>query len=164
MSFRWEKLAVQQALRYFHNDIAGRHVIVYSDCKALCHAFKSSTSQDLEPLVKAHLLVIRQWTRDIQAKDNMMADFLSRAHTVRKNYVAKSADPDLEAAIHEINIDKLEMVSLQTLSPKALADAQALCSPMPCHKNGNKPKSIKMGYHTINTSNCFVKFHKTNGP
>ena len=82
----------------------------------------------------------------------------------QKNYVAKSADPDLEAAIHKINVDELEMVSLQTLSPKALADAQALCSPMPCHKNGNKPKSIKMGYHTINTSNCFVKFHKTNGP
>ena len=126
MSFRWETLAVQQALRYFHNDIASRHVTFYSDCKALCHAFKSSTSQDLEHLAKAHLLVIRQWTRDIQAKDNMMADFLSRAHTVRKNYVAKSADPDLEAAIHEINVDKLEMVSLQTLSPKALAEAQAL--------------------------------------
>ena len=114
--------------------------------------------------MKAHLLVIRQWTRDIQAKDNMMADFLSRAHTVKNNYVTKSADPDLEAAIHEINVDKLEMVSLQTLSPKALADAQALCRPMPCHKNGNKPKSIKMGYHTIDALNCFVKFHKTNGP
>ena len=71
--------------------------------------------------MKAHLLVIRQWTRDIchiEAKNNMMADFLSRAHTIRKNYVTKSADPDLEAAIHEINIDELEMVSLQTLSPQ----------------------------------------------
>ena len=40
-SFRRETLAVQQALRYFHHDIAGRHIVVFSDCKALCHAFKS---------------------------------------------------------------------------------------------------------------------------
>ena len=49
-SFRRETLAEQQALRYFHTDIAGRHVVVYSDCKAFCHAFKSATSQDHDHL------------------------------------------------------------------------------------------------------------------
>ena len=76
-SFRRETLAVQQALRYFNTDIAGRHVVVFSDCKALCHAFKSETSQDYDPLAKAHLVEIGQWTRDIQhieAKNNQMAD------------------------------------------------------------------------------------------
>ena len=55
-SFRRGTLAVQQALRYFHNDIAGRHVVIYSDCKALCQAFKSTTSQDHDPLARAHLI------------------------------------------------------------------------------------------------------------
>ena len=46
-----------------------------------------------------------------------MADYLSRSDTIGKNYIAEAADPDLEAGVYS-----LEMVSLQTLSPKALAD------------------------------------------
>ena len=41
---------------------------------------------------------------------------------VCKNYPTSAADPD-----HEVGVEVLEIVSLQTLSPKALADAQALC-------------------------------------
>ena len=41
---------------------------------------------------------------------------------VCKNYPTSPADPDLEAGVKVLKI-----VSLQTLSPKALADAQALC-------------------------------------
>ena len=40
-----------------------------------------------------------------------------------------TADPDLEAGVK-----LLEIVSLQTLSPKALADAQALCKQVERHK------------------------------
>ena len=61
-SFHCETLAEQQALRYFHTDIAGRPVVVYTDCKDLCHAFKSATSQDHDPLARAHLIEIGQWT------------------------------------------------------------------------------------------------------
>ena len=78
---RCETLAERQALRYFHTDIAGRHVVVYTDCKDLCHAFKSATSQDHDPHARAHLIEIGQWTRDIrhiEAKKNMMADYLSK--------------------------------------------------------------------------------------
>ena len=46
----------------------------------------------------------------------MMADYLS------KKLKTSAADSDLEA-----EVKALEMVSLQTLSLKALADAQALC-------------------------------------
>ena len=41
---------------------------------------------------------------------------------VCNNYPTSAADPDLEAGVKV-----LEVVSLQTLSPKALADSQALC-------------------------------------
>ena len=41
---------------------------------------------------------------------------------VCKNYLTSAEDPDLEA-----RVKALEIVSLQTLSPKALANAQALC-------------------------------------
>ena len=84
-SFRRETYAVQQALRYFHHDIAGRHVVVFSDCKALVHSFQSPTTQDYDPLAKAHLIEIGQWTRDIrhlEAKNNAMADYLSRSNTI----------------------------------------------------------------------------------
>ena len=53
----------------------------------------------------------------MEAKKNLMADYLSRSDTIGKNYIAEAADPDLEAGVYS-----LEMVSLQTLSPKALAD------------------------------------------
>ena len=112
-------LQCSRLLRYFHTDIADRHVVVYSDCKALCHTFKSATSQNHDPLARAHLIEIGQWTRDIhhiEAKKNMMADYLS------KKLKTSAADSDLEA-----EVKALEMVSLQTLSLKALADAQALC-------------------------------------
>ena len=126
-SFRRETLAVQQALRYFHNEIAGRHVVVYTDCKALTHAFKSETAQEHDPLAKAHLVEIGQWTRDvrhIEAKDNQMADFLSRSDTIGKNHLL----PD------KLDLDALEEVSLKTLNPKALADSQALCNEVKSHK------------------------------
>ena len=48
-----------------------------------------------------------------------------------------------------IDIEALEEVSLQTLSPKALAESQALCQEVKCHQEGNAPKSTKMGFHTI---------------
>ena len=154
-------------LSYFHSNIAWRHVIVHSDCKALCHAFKSSTSQDHNPLAKAHLVGIVQWThniRHIEVKNNMMADFFVKSTHYRKKYVAESADPDLKAAIYEINIDELQMVSLQTLSPKALTHAQALCSQVQCHKNGNKPKSVKMGFHTIDCIKLFCEVSQNPWP
>ena len=77
---------MQQALRYFHTDIACRHVVVYTDFKDLCHAFKSATSQDHDPLARANLIEIGQWTQDIrhvEAKKNMMADYLSKKQYIK---------------------------------------------------------------------------------
>ena len=49
--------------------------------------------------------------------------------TVSKNYPTSAADPDLVA-----EVKALQMVSLQTLSPKTLADAQALRKQVKSHK------------------------------
>ena len=97
-SFRRETLAVQQALRYFHDKIAGRHVVVYLDCKALVQAFQSPTSQDYDPAAKAHLVEIGMWTREIKhldAKSNQMADYLSRSSLIGKNYLPPDKEDDL---------------------------------------------------------------------
>ena len=94
VSFRRETLAVQQALRYFHDDIAGRHVTVFSDCKALVHMFQSPTSQDPDPHAKAHLIEIGQWTKDVRridAKRNQMADYLSGSEVLGSSYTNEEA-------------------------------------------------------------------------
>ena len=164
-SFRRETLAVQQALRYFHDDIAGRHVTVYSDCKALVHAFKSPTSQDYDPLAKAHLVEIGQWTRDIEhieAKKNQMADFFSRSYGNKIGRAYSHLSEDETTVVSPISLSALEEVSLQTLSPKALAESQALCPIIKCHKEGNAPKSVKMGYHTIDGYSIYCEV--TNDP
>ena len=142
-SFRRETYAVQQALRYFLDDIAGRHVVVFSDCKALVQAFQSNSSQDYDPKAKAHLVEIGQWTKDlrhIEAKDNQMADYLSRAETMGENYKVPAAELDVEA---------LEEISLQTLNPRALAESQARCEEVKAHQNGNLPDKVKMGFHEV---------------
>ena len=129
-------------------------VVVFSDCKALCHAFKSETSQDYDPLAKAHLVEIGQWTRDIrhiEAKNNQMADWLSRPNTIGKNYLHPTEEGD------SLDIDALEQVSLHTLTPKALAEDQALCPDVKCHKKGNLPKGFKMGFEEIDVYEIYCE-------
>ena len=67
-----------------------------------------------------------------------MADYLSRAK-VGDNFVHPN----------NLEIEALEQVSLSTLSPKALADSQAICPEVKSHKMGNMPKSVKMGVETV---------------
>ena len=124
--------------------------MVFSDCKALVQAFQSPTSQDYDPKAKAHLVEIGQWTRDlrhIEAKNNKMADFLSRPSTIGENYVHPES----------LDIEALEEVSLRTLSPKALADSQALCGEVKSHKIGNMPKSAKMGVEVVDGVELFCE-------
>ena len=72
--------------------------------------------------------------RHIEARNNQMADFLSRSDTIGKSHLL----PD------KLDIEALEEVSLRTLEPKALADSQAICPEVKSHKEGNHPKSVKL--------------------
>ena len=51
-TFLWELFAIQQAVRHFLPDFEGRHLIIYTDHKALLGAFKSTSSQDYDPIAK----------------------------------------------------------------------------------------------------------------
>ena len=55
-------------------------------------------------------------------------------------------------------------MSLQTLSPKALADGQALCEEVKSHKIGRCPKSVKMAFHEIDGINLFCEMSNPDQP
>ena len=74
-----------------------------------------------------------------------MADFLSRSETIGDFYTELTDDSIQDP----VDIAALEQVSLQTLSPKALAESQALCPEVKCHADGNGPKSVVMKPHVI---------------
>ena len=83
-----------------------------------------------------------------------MADFLSRSIGDKVGKFYTNPEPDEDSVQEVLNVNSLEFssleeVSLQTLSPKALAESQALCPVVKCHKEGNGPKSVKMGNHKI---------------
>ena len=97
-------------------------MVCCSDCKAFVQAFKSPTSQEYDPIARAHLIEIGKWTGDlrhIEAKDNQMADYLSRAGTVGTAYI----EEEESLKIDSVFLEALEEVSLRTLTPKALAEA-----------------------------------------
>lgn len=61
-------------------------------------------------------------------------------------------------------MEALEKVSLQTLSPKALAQSQALDEEVRCHKAGNAPKSVKMAFFDIDGIPIFCEVSKDPRP
>ena len=89
-----------------------------------------------------------------------MADFLSRPHTIGKHYVEEAE----ESGSVTVDLAALERVSLQTLSPRALAESQAKCPQVACHKDGNGPKSAKMGWHKIDDIDIFCEVSKDPRP
>lgn len=78
-----ELLAIFKSIKYFRKLFEGQPLTVYTDHKALCHAFSKLGKQDKEtPRRTRHLLFISEFTVDIQhisGKDNIVADTLSRS-------------------------------------------------------------------------------------
>lgn len=81
-----ELLAIYKSIKYFRKLFEGRSLTVYTDHKALCHAFSKIGKDDKEtPRRTRQLLFISEFTVDIQhisVKDNIVADTLSRVETV----------------------------------------------------------------------------------
>ena len=79
--FRRELYAIQQSMRKFLPEFDGRHLVVYTDHKALLGAFKHPSSQVHNPIASNQISEICQWTNDIrflEGKSNVVADWLSR--------------------------------------------------------------------------------------
>ena len=80
-TYRRETFAVQQGLRHFHDEIAGRDVVVFTDHKPLVQAFKAPNPPNHDVIAQQHLFEISQWTNDVRfiaGKSNIVADMLSR--------------------------------------------------------------------------------------
>merc|ERR1711989_276746 len=80
-TFRRETYAVQQALRHFHAEISGRHLVIFSDHKPFVQAFASERPPQHDQIAYNQLMEIAQWTSDVRhlpGKLNWVADSLSR--------------------------------------------------------------------------------------
>merc|ERR1711951_208147 len=80
-TFRRETYALQQAIRHFHTEIEGRHLIVWTDHNPLVQAFRSPQAQKHDVIALQHINEISQWTSDVRfisGRANAVSDFLSR--------------------------------------------------------------------------------------
>ena len=139
---RKELLAAQSGLRYFINEIYGRHCIIYSDHAPLVLAFKNPLGFQLhDPVAQRALMEIGQFTKDIRhiaGKQNVGSDFLSRIPSELKG-----------SAYDEICSASVEGHKLECLSPKVLKEAQENCA---------ETKKITAGLHPPSLEFKQVKF------
>jgi transposase InsO family protein len=136
--FRRELYAVQQAMRHFGPETDGRHVMVHTDHKALIGAFKSTTSQQYDPIAMNHIQEIAQKTSDIRflsGKANCVADLLSRPWNVPLGKDYQLPTPEEVAAVE---------VAFEMVDHKAMSKDQAKCKDTAAHREGKHPRNVKM--------------------
>ena len=83
--YRREMLALSQSIRHFHEEIAGRHLVCFTDHLPIVQAFKAPDAQNHDIVAQNHLNEIAQWTSDIRfvaGKSNQAADAFSRPDDV----------------------------------------------------------------------------------
>ena len=138
-TFRRELLAVKEAMRHFQPETEGRHVIIFTDHKALLGAFKSPSSQAHDPIAANHIQEVTAFTNDIRfiaGKANAVADWLSRPPEVPLGTAYQLFSP--------AEISSLQRVALNYMQPEAIAKDQAKCPDVKAHRKGQRPKAVKM--------------------
>ena len=65
-TFKRELYAVQQSMRYFHQDFVSRHLVIWSDHQPLVDSFKSPDLQKNDPVALAQMAEIGQFSHDIR--------------------------------------------------------------------------------------------------
>ena len=136
---RKELLAAQAGVRYFINEIYGRHCTIYSDHAPLVMAFKNPQGFQLhDPVAQRALMEIGQFTKDIRhiaGHKNVGSDFLSRIPPEARGseYDERHLSP-IAASI--------EGHKLMCMSPSVLEEAQANCREVDLVKAGKHPSSV----------------------
>ena len=90
---------MQQAIRHFHDEIAGRPLTVFCDHLPLVQAFKAPNPSMHDQIAYNHLMEIAQWCQEmkhVSGKDNTVADWLSRPETLGAAY---TLDPDMDPEV-----------------------------------------------------------------
>ena len=135
---RKELLAAQAGVRYFINEIYGRHCTIYSDHAPLVLAFKNPQGFQLhDPVAQRALIEIGQFTKDIRhiaGQKNIGSDFLSRIPPEAKGteFVERQLSP----------IASLEGQKLVAMSPRVIFEAQQSCQETELIKLGKHPTSV----------------------
>ena len=140
--FRRELHAIQQSMRAFLPDFEGRHLIVWTDHKAIVDAFKASSPQPHDSVAYNAILEISQWTSDIrfvEGKSNVVADMLSRPPDVPLG-TAYTTSPEI-ATTSVINNDEMGP-PLRFVDINEIAKAQATCPEVTTTLRGLHPRDL----------------------
>ena len=124
-------------MRYFHSDYWGKHLVIWTDHRPICESFKNPDLQLYDPITINWMNEIGMHTHDIryvEAKNNVLADALSRPHDVPLGEAYKTPE-----TIHSIDRITTEMISLESIR-----QAQQTCPDVDSHKKGEIPKNVKM--------------------
>ena len=160
--FRRELFAMQQSVRHFNVDIAGRHFTIWSDHRPIIEAFKNPNAQCHDNVAYNHLMEVSQFTADVRylpGRQNCIADLMSRPsqEVMGTNHKVQVQDEEeLVGAVsaHDVAavtrraaqqpLQPAEVVNLETVDHLALAQAQQDCPDVVAHRAGQHPRSVNM--------------------
>ena len=117
-------------IRHFVDDINGRRVILYTDHEPLLGSWNNPNLQSHDPIALNAINEIAQWTSDVRhksRKDLVVPDLLSRPFSVPGAYQVGPDRDDPDYVPPEVTMAALQEVSLNAVSPSAIAEAQKAC-------------------------------------
>ena len=150
-TYRRELMAIQLAMRHFHDSFNGRHLIIFSDHRPLVGSFSSNDLQAHDPLAQNAINEISQFTSDLRfkaGKEIPVADWLSRPANgpMEKPYDVTTSIADKNKPIKYIppeeTLAAIEAVALQTLSPELIARDQSDDVQVKAHLKGQLPANV----------------------
>ena len=133
--YRKELLAAQAGLRYFIEEIYGRHCTIWTDHLPLVSAYNGQGFQLHDPVAQRALLEISQFTKDIK--------HISGAANGGSDFFSRIPPPNDKKGSVYSEISVLEGHKLEALSPAVLHEAQSECSDITEIKNGKCSPSTK---------------------
>ena len=146
-TYRRETFAVQQALRHFHEEIAGRPLTIYCDHLPLVQSFKSPNPPMHDQIAYNHLMEIAQWCSDLRhvsGWSNAVADWLSRPEGTLG--AAHTLDPSMDPTVAAVDppAPPPPANAFSTVDHVALATAQAQCPDIANYKDGKHKDHLKI--------------------
>ena len=120
--YRKELEAARSGLRYFINEIYGRHCVIYSDHLPLVNAWKGQGFQLHDPVAQRALLEISQFTKDIR--------HVSGVNNCGSDYFSRLPPPDKRGTVYSDDMPSIAVMEghkMETVSPQVVSEAQEQC-------------------------------------
>ena len=166
-----ELMAVKHAVRHFNNEINGRELIIFTDHKPLIGSWRSPELQGHDPKALNAINEVSQFTSDIRykpGKDLLVPDMLSRPFGTPMGTAyqlpQEGEGHDPLYVPPEKTMAALEEVSLNAISPQAIAQAQETCPDTLSHRRGQGPANVKMQDININGFKVYCEVSNPQNP